>query len=1022
MSTEVPPKDIEPIDLKKLYEATFVDKPIDEWNIQFMKPVDQLSQLLMVISEFKTQLKFMQEIKTDESLKVWWRICFEDGRFSPCIHVLKEKCPSELQIEPRQLSPEEITRETIDKIFNFMPNEEARINRLKDSLDETVYAGFYWENEAIHYSRLNITAEFAKYVERGESIRIDNHPHLQNIIKAFLEVQHHAFGFRNEKVPNPLFFPFFLVCCSSETGKTQLPFSLPKAFPIFYFLLNRKPSPRSKSIYGCFSSVSITLQMCIEKDLEKLKKSFEDNEEGTHKKDGEPAAKKLKENVESIEYGKANVAGTLLSPNPCLDAFPTKMPFFTLGFIVSIMEKYFSSDGSNSSLEFLTRLETFKFESMTCSTAKETIRELCEKNKVRYTPIIFIDETNLSRDMKLNDEILLSFLFLRTVLRLIHVIPVFMGTNFYPATYFLTKKTDDTRSVDNCYHTYVIYNLPPIPAKICEEEERKSIGLVTQNMDAKKVVETIYEFLKNERPLFFHDLVEDLNGCLESKFPIDFKELFVSLISNLFRYFRKRKYKSYCNWEFNYSQLCFLASKNREMVENRETDNLYFTGDGFPFFSDIRYINWHTGFLVGPANCAQCSDNFDEDLAAIQKENIPVTDQLIDTMHTETTVSMIEVNDNESKVIIKENSNIKVAKQPNEDENSSYSNTDTRATFFKLFSSVQKFHGYYPNQYYNDKNKICDYNPFVIFPNNQKYCLSGLALAALKEDRSLIFTDEYDKSERISTLNALCDIIVKIPCDSISRRKFYIFQPVLALFYTAIVIASHVDGFETTTMKHFLRAFVHELDYGAVYDKDDTLPSIDFTGLQDLESRTNDKFPYLAPTDQQWNTEFVGFVNSIFPNFQYGTASYPKKGSDMFVNMGNSLEQSSRTFMCIEIKCLKEFTSEASIKVMANRLLKNSGQFFLLAVWKLEENDGKKNEKEIGSKKNANVSVAAGNEGNIFLLRKQKRGQEEKKFDFYFDCMQRDEKSTKIVFALDLGTINGNSRISAIAQIFPMNF
>ncbi len=81
---------------------------------------------------------------------------------------------------------------------------------------------------------------------------------------------------------------------------------------------------------------------------------------------------------------------------------------------------------------------------------------------------------------------------------------------------------------------------------------------------------------------------------------------------------------------------------------------------------------------------------------------------------------------------------------------------------------------------------------------------------------------------------------------------------------------------------------------------------------------------------------------------------------------------------------------------MANRLLKNSGQFFLLAVWKLEENNSKKNEKEIGSKKKANVSVAAGNEGNIFLLRKQKRGQEEKKYDFYFDCMQRDEKSTKL--------------------------
>ncbi len=191
---------------------------------------------------------------------------------------------------------------------------------------------------------------------------------------------------------------------------------------------------------------------------------------------------------------KASVAGTLLSPNPCIDAFPTEMPFFTLGFIVSIIEKYFSSDRSNSSLDFLARLETFKFESISCSVAKETIRELCEKNKVRYTPIIFIDETNLCRDMKPNDEILLSFLFLRTILRLIHVIRFLWEQIFIQQPIFLTKKTKNTRSVDNCYHTYVVYNLPPIPTKICEEEERKSLGLVTQDVDAKKVVEKIYDF------------------------------------------------------------------------------------------------------------------------------------------------------------------------------------------------------------------------------------------------------------------------------------------------------------------------------------------------------------------------------------------------------------------------------------------------------------------------------------------------------------------------------------------------
>jgi len=235
--------------------------------------------------------------------------------------------------------------------------------------------------------------------------------------------------------------------------------------------------------------------MCIEKDLEKLKNLFEDNEGKTQKEKEESAAKKLKENVESIKYGKASVAGTLLSPNPCIDTFPTEMPFFTLGFIVSIIEKYFSSDRSNSSLDFLARLETFKFESISCSVAKETIRELCEKNKVRYTPIIFIDETNLCRDMKPNDEILLSFLFLRTILRLIHVIPVFMGTNFNPANFLLPNTKTNSRLGGKCYRTYVICKLPPVPKSIWKKEMYGSLGFVIKDKN-DEVVENIENIKK----------------------------------------------------------------------------------------------------------------------------------------------------------------------------------------------------------------------------------------------------------------------------------------------------------------------------------------------------------------------------------------------------------------------------------------------------------------------------------------------------------------------------------------------
>ena len=271
MSTEAAPERVEPVDLRGLYEATFVEKSNDEWNKLFKEPTNQLSQLLVVISKFIGLLKFLQTKKTDDDLKEGWQFFFKDESFSTFFTILVEKNQNELKIEPQQLTIEEITRETIDDLFEFMPSEEKRISELRDSLDKDVYVGFYRQNEAKYYSKEPTTDDFSKYVERGKLIRNDKHTYLQNIIKSFIEVQRHDFGHSNEKVTNPKALPFFLICCSSGTGKTQLPFSLPKAFPIFYFLFNRKHSTNSQLIYNCFSNASIALRKCIKKDLRNLR-------------------------------------------------------------------------------------------------------------------------------------------------------------------------------------------------------------------------------------------------------------------------------------------------------------------------------------------------------------------------------------------------------------------------------------------------------------------------------------------------------------------------------------------------------------------------------------------------------------------------------------------------------------------------------------------------------------------------------------------------------------------------------
>ena len=952
-----------------------------------------------------------------------WLLCLDVRNFRSLIVVLKEKCLSELKIEPQQLSIEEITRETIDKLFEFMPSEEKRISELRDSLDKDVYVGFYRQNEATYYSRNTITDDLTEYIERGKSIRTDKHPHLQNIIKAFLEVQNHDFGLIGEKVSNPQALPFFLICCSSGTGKTQLPFSLPQAFPIFYFLFNRKLSPGTQLIYNCFSSVSIALQKCIEEDL-----------------------KKLKENLFGQEHEKAGATEETLSTFLHLDTFLTEPSFFTLGFIVKIMEKYFSSDRSKSSLKFLTELETFKFESMSYPEAKEKIREL--RKNVPYTPIIFIDETTLDRKMKPNDKTLESFLFLRTVLRLIHVIPVFMGTNFNPTNFLLSGHTSDSRSKDKCYRTYVIYKLPPVPANIWKKETYGSLKFLVKDINDEEIVYKveniekvkkvtsiedfvimIYKFLKNERPLFFHDFVKALNDYFEGNTSsIKFNVLFKSLVGIIFSKFRARKRKADCNWEFNYSQFCFLASKNRETLKEREEHKIDSENQDIPFVSDLRYIHRHTGFLIGPADGAEFTDKYDVKVAKLFNEDVSVTVQLISEADRNTTPSIVGNSKDRDQVATKENASRKGIEVTTEEKEvgSSYPNTDARATFFKLFSDTEIIHEekeekekkenkekkFNNNQYYDEKGEICDYRPYTIFPNNQKYCLSGLALAALKEDRMLIFTDEYDKSKRISTVNVLCDVSANLDPGVSYEKEKYRFEPAEALVHTAIVIASHANGFETATIKQVLEAFVQELDYYAEYDSV-LPPSIDFSELKNLKERTNDKFPYLAPVDQQWNTEFVEFMQIIFPRFQYGTANYPRVGNDMYINRDNSREYSSSTFMCIEVKCHKKPIGEDGIRTLANTLLGNHGEFFLFVVRKKAENESEEDAEEIDSEENIK-KINTTPKGNIFLLQKR----EQEKSGFYFKCIQTVKEPSKILFAMDLGVINGNKNIDAISKLF----
>ena len=315
-----------------------------------------------------------------------------------------------------------------------------------------------------------------------------------------------------------------------------------------------------------------------------------------------------------------------------------------------------------------------------------------------------------------------------------------------------------------------------------------------------------------------------------------------------------------------------------------------------------------------------------------------------------------------------------------------YNNGIINDTYFRLFNietesttppSIMNdtiFH----NQYKNVDGNDSTYVAYSIFPNLQKYCLSGFAMAAMKQDMNSVFKHPTN-DRRISTFHTFyISCSLKFMKVSIQKER-YQYEIAEAIVHVATVIASHVSGLENATMGEFLAAFIRELDMNA--DDFIRLPAINFAKVNNFQSEWNQKkkddklvwnqkVPYLAVTDQKWNPSFIGFVKEMYPDVIFGTADYPSSGNDLFVNISpshsvnipvnstevsehpakstatcikrpiesqNSLENSTKheTFMCIEVKSHNTTTSDATTIGFINTLLGSPGSFFILVVRKI---------------------------------------------------------------------------------------
>ena len=531
-------------------------------TLQFLNP-EQTREFLNKVLE---QNPFLNSI-----FQVWFAYCYKSDEKPEISNITFEDIPGIMEQFYAEI-------QRLKNLKKHLVDFYYRVSFLKDT-----YEGKEWDYA--NYNPIVTNNEsLQNYITRGQQIFQTNDVNLQWIFDVFVQIESLRFGLNGMLADSTDPFPFVFVCCSSGTGKTQLPFCFPKEYPVFYFLFNwfgHLSNISDQSIYKNFGNLSEALRLCVERDLKNVPLANED----------------------------LTTSGLQVN-----------VPLYTAGFIVELLKKYLDHADNENSIKFIAEQTAFDFEPILWLNAKKTIESFRTNSndktwtgkRIDHLPVIFIDETTVAGDASVR-----HFLFLRSLLRIIEVIPVFMGTNFNVSNLLSRNIYRSSRPSNIVYRLFLIYKLPPIAENVLAEEFEKIHNLNPGGrQDIDDFLSTIFEFLKKERPWFAFKIIDYLKLIFQAiheakdnnKFSwngtyIDLtpKNIFENAIEKLFTNFKIFKTRKSQEMEFNFSHSCYFSAKNRTLQRDRKDNGD--SDDDFPFFSDLRNIHCHISFLQPPTDC-----------------------------------------------------------------------------------------------------------------------------------------------------------------------------------------------------------------------------------------------------------------------------------------------------------------------------------------------------------------------------------------------------------------------------------
>ena len=369
--------------------------------------------------------------------------------------------------------------------------------------------------------------------------------------------------------------PSFIVCSSSGTGKTQLPFTLD--IPLLYFTL----STEDQSIYGSFVKISNHFCKLLKYDF--LKFCEQKLNVAVTKKNSSDIQSEGSENFLPVPKSKDQEKYSL--DKFTVDTLNTSLHSLRApSFLVALFEEIFKLKKENADSAFnwprlqLMVKEAIYPEEMDIGAAAVKIKDIFRKNtKDNYKlilPLIFLDEFNVSPESTPEEKA--QFAFYRNLIRACGLIPVIMGTNSHITNMITAGKSSGKETL---IWAYIFYALPNCPETFLRKRLNENISIYQEFLDL------IFELLCKERPLFVFPVLEKLQNfeLTKNSSPDEFAAVFDEMLKAIQSKFIERK-EGYMNTFFRGQIVFFENSYQLEHYKSQE-------------HVDSRFIHSHLAFL-----------------------------------------------------------------------------------------------------------------------------------------------------------------------------------------------------------------------------------------------------------------------------------------------------------------------------------------------------------------------------------------------------------------------------------------